>query len=199
MFCVKKIILDGLPLHIVDTAGLRDTDDIVEKEGIRRAKIAIEQADLVLYMMDVSSSKAINTVLADLSRIMSKTTPSILIINKIDLQQPIAMESIDSHRCIHISVKERWGLDALIDNIKETVGYRTSAEGDFIARRRHVDALYQATQHVEKGLQQLAYHHAPELFAEDLRLAQETLNTITGVFTSDDLLGEIFSSFCIGK
>jgi len=196
----EKIILDGLPLHIFDTAGLRDTHDIVEQEGIRRAKIAIERADLVLYMTDVSSNQTINTTLANFFSNISKTIPSIIIINKIDLQHtPSTIELIDSHRCIHISVKERWGLEVLIDKIKELVGYSPSTEGDFIARRRHVDALYQAKKYVDEGLQQLEHHHAPELFAEDLRLAQETLNSITGVFTSDDLLGEIFSHFCIGK
>lgn len=197
----EKIILDGLPLHIFDTAGLRETDDIVEQEGIRRARIAIEEADLILYMTDISSSKSINTVLSDLSTTILNTIPSILIINKIDLEQhpPTTIESIDHRHCIRISVKERWGLEALSDKIKEIAGYTTSAEGYFIARRRHVDALNQAKRYIEEGLKQLEHHHAPELFAEDLRLAQETLNSITGVFTSDDLLGEIFSSFCIGK
>ncbi len=196
----EKIILDGLPLHIIDTAGLRDTHDIVEKEGIRRAKLAIEQADVVLYLLDISQQDNIIHALSLLAEHIPQNIPHLAVINKIDLKKlQECVEQVDQHCCIYISVKERRGLEMLKNKIKEVVGYKISSESNFIARRRHIDALQQAKIYLEKGIEQLDQYRAPELFAEDLRLAQEALNSITGKFTSDDLLGEIFSNFCIGK
>lgn len=196
----EKIIIDGMPLHIIDTAGLRETHDIIEQEGIRRAKEALKEADLVLYLLDVAQEKNLHDELLTLSEEISVNVPSIIILNKIDLAStsPALIEK-NGKTHLYLSVKKQLGIDLLVQTLKEKVGYQTATEGNFIARRRHVDALNRALQHVNSGIMQLEVYRAGELLAEELRLAQETLSSITGIFTSDDLLGEIFSSFCIGK
>lgn len=192
----EKIILDGMPINIIDTAGLRETNDIIEQEGIRRAKAALLEADIVLYLLDLSREKNIENAIEKLSENIPKNIPSIVVLNKIDL---INTAPKIENAFIYVSIKKQLGIDFLISELKTKVGYQTATEGNFIARRRHIDALNQSMQCLDRGISQLEIYRAGELLAEELRLAQDSLSSITGKFTSDDLLGEIFSSFCIGK
>lgn len=196
----EKIILEGMPINIIDTAGLRETNDIVEQEGIRRAKSALLEADLVIYMLDITQEKNIDNALEKLAHNIPNRIPSIIVINKIDLTHVAEkIENNNEKEKIYVSIKKNLGINLLINALKNKVGYHTSTEGDFIARRRHIDALNHALLSIKNGIEQLEIYRAGELLAEELRVAQEFLSSITGTFTSDDLLGEIFSSFCIGK
>jgi len=194
----EHIVIDGMPMHIIDTAGLRESDDVVEQEGIRRAHAEIARADLVLFVVDASSPAVI-----DLSTFIKRVPEHAAIItirNKIDLlQEPAALTQKKGATEIALSAKSGAGIELLKKHIKSCVGLQTTNEGIFSARRRHIDALSRASAFLQSGLQQLQAHRAGELLAEDLRQAQVALNEITGMFTSDDLLGKIFSSFCIGK
>lgn len=193
-----EIHIDGLPLHIIDTAGLRESVDKVEQEGIRRAWLEIDQADRILVMVDDREGIA-----AEDKKILNKLPeqlPITVIHNKIDLtaQAPeIVVEKGQTH--IKLSAKKNYGLDILRSHLQQTMGFEKTNESTFLARRRHLDALDRAYGFVQHSQQQLVEIKAGELVAEDLRLAQQALSEITGQFTSDDLLGEIFSSFCIGK
>lgn len=190
----ERIQLDGMPLHIIDTAGLHDSDNIVEQEGIRRAHQEIAKADKVLLLLD-SQAEPVDDSLANLPPGLNITR----IFNKIDLSGMPAQIKTGEHGVdIYLSVKTGAGLDLLKQHLKHSVGFSDATDGVFIARRRHIQALSQAQQAVENAGLQLQ-NHAPELVAEDLRQAQNSLATITGEFSSDDLLGEIFGSFCIGK
>ena len=190
----ERIQIDGMPLHIIDTAGLHDSDNIVEQEGIRRAQREIEKADKVLLLMD--STDADNDALLDQLPANIDVT---LVFNKIDLSGHPARIIEHSHRDeIYLSAKTGAGLDLLKHYLKSSVGFGETTDNIFIARRRHLQALSLAQQAVENAGNQLK-NQAPELVAEDLRQAQTSLSEITGEFTSDDLLGEIFGSFCIGK
>lgn len=191
----EQIIIDGMPLHIIDTAGLRDSIDIVEQEGIRRAHQEIAQADLVLLVVDAShdSTRQVNIL-----KEVPPTAPIITIRNKIDLTKEAPTTQMDN-MTVSLSAKEGTGIDFLRNQIKLSVGYQVTAEGCFSARRRHLDALSRAKVFLLSGQEQLTNHRAGELLAEDLRQAQLALSEITGEFSSDDLLGRIFSSFCIGK
>jgi len=200
--------LDGLPLNLVDTAGLRATVDVVEVEGVRRARNEMARADRVLYIVDAGSA-------ADTSRVVGDTlsptwstdlehlpagVPVTLIFNKIDLTgSPPRLDEAASPPRVYLSARTGAGLDLLRTHLKAAVGYRETESGALAARRRHLDALNRAGQHVQNAADTLSTTRAFELFAEDLRLAQHALGEITGEFTSDDLLGEIFGSFCIGK
>lgn len=189
----ELIQLDGMPLHIIDTAGLRDSDNIVEQEGIRRAQIEITKADKVLLLQDCCDID--NTLLDNLPANLNITR----IFNKIDLIQEAAKQiETASGTDIYLSVKTGEGLDLLKQHLKAAVGYSENADSVFIARRRHIQALTMAEDAIQNAALQLE-NQAPELVAEDLRLAQNHLAEITGEFSSDDLLGEIFGSFCIGK
>jgi tRNA modification GTPase len=186
----EYIHIDGMPLHVIDTAGLRETDDVIEQEGMRRTREAIAQADVVLWIVDASQESAL---LPDTE--ISEKVPLVLIKNKIDLTQELPNQTTqDSHVVISLSVKYQQGLDLLKDHLKHLMGFTANAEGIFTARRRHLSALDQALLHLKS-----AGNAAAELLAEDLRQAQQSLNEITGEFTADDLLGKIFSNFCIGK
>lgn len=187
----EHINLDGLPIHVIDTAGLRISEDLVEQEGIRRAQEEIKQADLILNVIDASQ---------EYETILHTSAPILVIRNKIDLndERPKIKEQ-NGQISISLSAKKGDGLDLLKQQIKNTVGFRANMEGVFSARRRHVDALERAKKFLTQGLKQLIDYRAGELLAEDLRQAQLALSEITGAFTSDDLLGKIFSSFCIGK
>lgn len=198
----EHIQIDGIPLHIVDTAGLRESNDQVEQEGIRRAMQAIQQADRILLMLDSQAITDINIdqlcheFFQDLS-VKSRLT---IIRNKIDLlaQEP-ALTMNAAVPIISLSAKQQKGLTLLREHLKACMGFNANTEGDFSARRRHLEALQIAEQAILLGQQQLINHRAGELLAEDLRQAQQALSTITGEFTPDDLLGRIFASFCIGK
>ncbi|MFI8482224.1 tRNA uridine-5-carboxymethylaminomethyl(34) synthesis GTPase MnmE [Pseudomonas sp. NPDC078700] len=199
----EHIHIDGMPLHVVDTAGLRDTDDHVEKIGVERALKAISEADRILLVVDATAPEAADPFMLwpeflDLRPDPAKVT---LIRNKADLSdEPVALEvSDDGHVTISLSAKSTEGLDLLRDHLKACMGYQQTSESSFSARRRHLDALHQAQAHLDHGYAQLTLAGAGELLAEDLRHAQQALGEITGAFSSDDLLGRIFSSFCIGK
>jgi len=194
----EEIHIDGLPLHIFDTAGLRESTDKVEQEGIRRAWLEIEQADRILVLVD--DREGITPEDTHILQQLPKELPITVIHNKIDLTAQTAeiiVEKGQTH--IKLSAKKDYGLDILRKHLQQTMGFEKTNESTFLARRRHLDALdraYKFTQHSQK---QLIETKAGELVAEDLRMAQHALAEITGEFTNDDLLGEIFSSFCIGK
>ena len=190
----ERIQLDGMPLHIIDTAGLRDSDNIVEQEGVRRAHCEIEKADKVLLLLD--STEPAQDVFFD---VLPPGQNYTRVFNKIDLlgQEAKIVHSSDGTD-IYVSVKTGAGLDLLKQHLKQSIGFSETTDSVFIARRRHIQALNQAGLALKSAGEQLQ-NHAPELVAEDLRQAQNSLSEITGEFSSDDLLGEIFSSFCIGK
>ena len=198
----EHIHIDGMPLHIIDTAGLRDATDEVERIGISRAWTEIEQADRIILMLDSSDPES-----ADLSKVRSgflaklpTTLPVTIVRNKIDLNDEQASQSEQGgYAIISLSAQTHDGIQLLRDHLKQVMGFQTGMEGGFLARRRHLDALEKAAEHLQIGLIQLTEFHAGELLAEELRLVQTYLSEITGEFTSDDLLGNIFSSFCIGK
>jgi tRNA modification GTPase len=197
----QQVHLDGLPLNLIDTAGLRRTADVVEAEGVRRALAELERADRVLYMLDATQlgeSRA-SDLAVELDE-LPMGVPVTLIFNKIDLSG--AHASVDESRDppqVFLSVKTGAGLDLLRAHLKSRAGYLSGDSGALSARRRHLDALERARAYVVQAAQRLAETRAFELFAEELRLAQLALGEITGEFSSDDLLGEIFGSFCIGK
>jgi len=193
----EHIQIDGLPLHVIDTAGLRESDDLVEQEGIRRAWHEIEQADRILLLVDDTHRESDHLSIEEkLPRHIGVTR----IFNKIDISGRKA-EVIETAKetDIALSAKSGEGMDLLKMHLKKCMGYEQSNEGRFMARRRHIDALENADQHLQNGRYNLIDLKAGELLAEELRMAQQQLNEITGEFTSDDLLGRIFSSFCIGK
>ncbi len=197
----EQINIDGLPLHIVDTAGLRDAKDQVEQIGIERAAKEIENADRILLVVDASDHKKIN-IEKEIKRFIDpniELPPITLIENKVDLiNQPPRIEEKDQPT-IFLSASHGKGIDLLKQHLKSVVGFEASESGTFMARRRHLNALKKAENHIKEGFYQLKNFSAGELLAEELKLAQDCLNEITGEFTSDDLLGKIFTSFCIGK
>ena len=198
----EEINIDGMPLHIIDTAGLRESDCEVEKIGIKRAWDVIENADQILMVVDESSidDSHQQTVNQQLMAQFPESIDITLIHNKIDLADKIPSINHSEHQTeIFLSAKKNAGIELLKDHLKQCMGYQSAGEGTFMARRRHLEAIQKAIQNVENGLQQLQEYSAGELLAEELRLAQNALSEITGEFTSDDLLGRIFTSFCIGK
>ncbi|MCH9643868.1 MAG: tRNA uridine-5-carboxymethylaminomethyl(34) synthesis GTPase MnmE [Gammaproteobacteria bacterium] len=189
----EYIHIDGLPLHIIDTAGLRESGDEIEQEGMRRAHQEIEKADAVLWIKDITDKteqrpEILNTV--------ENGIPIIVVNNKIDLVNQGPREEREE---LYISAKKNQGIDLLKQRLERVMGYTPGQEGLFTARRRHLDVLQRVVGLLQHGDQQLQQHKAGELLAEDLRLAQQVLSEITGEFSSDDLLGEIFGSFCVGK
>ncbi|MHB8474305.1 MAG: tRNA uridine-5-carboxymethylaminomethyl(34) synthesis GTPase MnmE [Gammaproteobacteria bacterium] len=193
----ERIHLDGMPLHIVDTAGLRVSRDAIESEGIRRAREQMERADRILLVLDDTAGVAVPT---DVLALLPPKLPRTVIRNKIDLSGRDASVTVVSGGVeIALSARTGAGLDGLRRHLKQCMGYQPVGEGSFSARRRHLDAIRRAQDHLIRGRAQLKQSRAGELLAEDLRLAQQALSEITGEFTSDDLLGRIFSSFCIGK
>lgn len=199
----EHIHIDGMPVHIIDTAGLRDTDDQVERIGVERAIKAIEDADRILLMVDASTSPtgASESPWPDVLVTRPDPLRTTLIRNKADLTgEPIGLSTgSDGETTLNLSARSGQGLDVLREHLKTCMGYDQTAESGFSARRRHLDALRQAQQHLDHGHAQLTLAGAGELLAEDLRQTQQALGEITGSFSSDDLLGRIFSSFCIGK
>lgn len=188
----EAIQLQGIPIHVVDTAGLRETTDPVELKGIARTWDAVARADVALLLVDASHgvSQREADILAALPDI-----PLITVHNKIDLTGETARLS-DDGRELWLSAKEGTGMDLLERRLLELAGWQAAGEGSFMARSRHLAALRQAATHLFAAREHLG---ELELCAEELRLAQEALSAITGEFTSDDLLGVIFSRFCIGK
>jgi tRNA modification GTPase len=209
----EQISIDGLPLNIIDTAGLRESLDVVEKEGVRRAKVAIKSADqllLVLDTTDISTSIEAATLevlalLTDDSSFSEMLSHSSVILNKIDLARDnwtspnsVNIQNI-SVPVIAISAKNLLGMESLRQHLKECVNYTAAGENSFIARERHLISLRGALKHIEIASERVSDHSHWELLAEELRIAQQELNKITGDFSSDVLLGEIFSNFCVGK
>ncbi|MGY3895068.1 tRNA uridine-5-carboxymethylaminomethyl(34) synthesis GTPase MnmE [Aeromonas enterica] len=198
----EHIHLDGMPLHIIDTAGLRDTQDQVEKIGIERAWAEIAQADRVLFMVDGTTTDAIDPreIWPEFVDRLPKNIGLTVVRNKADLTgEDLAPSQELGHAVYRISAKTELGLPALREHLKACMGFQGNTEGGFMARRRHLDALERAAERLLVAKDQLEIYVAGELVAEELRLAQESLSEITGEFSSDDLLGRIFSSFCIGK
>ncbi|WP_113627145.1 tRNA uridine-5-carboxymethylaminomethyl(34) synthesis GTPase MnmE [Pectobacterium peruviense] len=198
----EHIHIDGMPLHIIDTAGLRDASDEVERIGIERAWQEIEQADRVLFMVDGTTTQATEPeqIWPEFMARLPKTLPITVVRNKADVTgETLGIEDVNTHSLIRLSARTGEGVDTLRDHLKQSMGFTSNTEGGFLARRRHLQALELAAQHLIQGKEQLVSAYAGELLAEELRLAQQSLSEITGEFTSDDLLGRIFSSFCIGK
>ncbi|MGD8176125.1 tRNA uridine-5-carboxymethylaminomethyl(34) synthesis GTPase MnmE [Marinimicrobium sp. ARAG 43.8] len=197
----EHIHIDGMPLHVIDTAGLRETPDEVEKIGVERAWKEIHTADRILLLVDSQSTEATNPaeIWPDFVQQLPDPGKLTLIRNKIDLTGEVAGERQTLPLCLALSATTGDGMDALKTHLKSVMGYTDTGESRFTARRRHLDALERARSALANGSRQLHEHAAGELLAEDLRDAQECLSEITGQFTPDDLLGRIFSSFCIGK
>ncbi len=193
----EHIVLDGLPIHLIDTAGLREASDVVEKIGIERAQHAMSEADVILLVVDATQTHE-----HDIEKLwpIASSAPRekiIVVRNKADLSQEEIGENSQHH--IVLSAQHGQGMANLIDALKTRAGVLHNEEGLFLARRRHIEAIKNAQRYVDDGVTELFASKAGELLAENLRLAQQQLNLITGEFTSDDLLGRIFSSFCIGK
>ena len=191
----QELVIDGVPVHVIDTAGLRESEEPIEKIGIERAWREIGQADVALLVVDVTRGMA-DADRAILAKLPGKVK-NIFIFNKIDLsgESPSARE-LEGRLEIRVSAKSGAGLELLRINILQAVGWRPAEEAQFMARERHLRALLQAEAALARAAGQAK---AIELFAEELRLAQQALGEITGQFSADDLLGEIFSRFCIGK
>ena len=198
----EQIHIDGMPLHIVDTAGLRETPDQVEQIGVERAWNEIKKADRVLLMVDSSETSETDPhqLWPEFVERLPASVPLTVVRNKIDHsgEQP-GIDLNGPVPVLRICAKSGEGVDNLTRHLKETVGYTGSTEGGFSARRRHLDALEQAGEFINNGHYQLLNMGAGELLAEDLRMAQQALGEITGQMSADELLGKIFGSFCIGK
>ena len=192
----QQIRIDGIVVNLVDTAGLRDSEDRVEVEGIRRARQEMSQADQVLYVIDAAAVEPTPQQLAELPQ----GVPATLVFNKIDtVGRPAELNAALTPPRVFVSATGGQGLDLLRAHLKSVAGLNYAEAGVFAARRRHLTALNEARAHVDAAARVLLNERAFELFAEELRLAQYALGEITGTFSSDDLLGAIFSSFCIGK
>lgn len=194
----EHLAIDGLPLHVIDTAGLRDSADPVEAEGIRRARAELQRADHALLLTDDREDD--HSALAALQESLPSGLPVTVIHNKCDLSgnAPGLVDNSEPPR-LRLSAKTGAGLDALREYLKASMGFIDAEAGGFVARRRHLDALRLAATALDTGRDQLVHQRAGELLAEELRAAQQALGEITGEVSSEDLLGEIFSSFCIGK
>ncbi|MGE0031385.1 MAG: tRNA uridine-5-carboxymethylaminomethyl(34) synthesis GTPase MnmE [Steroidobacteraceae bacterium] len=190
----ERIHVDGLPIHVMDTAGLRDSPDAVEIEGVRRARAEIGRADLVLYVVDATLG------LGDDEQAQLPAGTAVLVVwNKTDLPGAFPAPPLANLPVVSVSATAGTGLPALREQLKSAAGYQADAGGVFSARRRHLDALNRAQSLFELAAARLAERAAFELVAEELRQAHEALGEITGAVSSDELLGAIFSGFCIGK
>jgi len=191
----SSIQINGIPLHVVDTAGLRETEDEIERFGIARTWRALENANIALLLVD--STHGITEMEKSIIERLPKDLPKIWVHNKIDLSSKApSAETIDQELHIYLSAKTGLGIDLLREHLLKLIGWQSTSEGVFMARTRHLEAIKQVEQFLLTGLVAIGQS---EIVAENLRMAQEALNSITGEFTPDDLLGEIFSKFCIGK
>lgn len=194
----EHVNLDGLPVTIVDTAGLRESDDPVEREGVRRAKQALQQAELALFLLD--DSDGLNEDHAAALAQLPQGLPVIRLHNKCDLTgQPPARFELAGEIHLRLSAATGAGLELLRAELRRQAGLGESDDSEFSARSRHVEALQRTATHLAAATERLQQRQLPELAAEELRLAQNTLGEITGQVSTEDLLGHIFSSFCIGK
>lgn len=195
-----EINIEGVRFQLVDTAGLRISQDIVEQEGIRRAENEIKQADLLLLVLDHSKPSDFDDQFASTIENFAARRRLIIVRNKIDItQDESTIVDQEGNSAVLISAKKNVGIDLLKKTILKTIGFQTADEGNFSARRRHLLAIELAEKHLEIGESHLSNDRAGELLAEECRLAQNSLSEITGEFRADDLLGKIFSTFCIGK
>lgn len=198
----ENILIDGIPLKVIDTAGLRESNDQIEQEGIKRAWEQIKLADSILLIVDSSETDSLDpeVLWSDFNADFLAEKKLIIVRNKIDKTElEPACLSEGKYPVIQISAKFDKGIDLIREYLKQVAGVCNDQESLFIARRRHLDSLMKAKTVLSTGLSQFYVTNAAELLAEDLRVTQQHLNEITGKFTSDDLLGKIFSSFCIGK
>lgn len=193
----ERILLQGVPVHLVDTAGLRDTTDRVEQEGVRRARDELQRADRVLWVYDAASDP--DHARFDAAQLPAGV-PVTLVRNKVDLigEEPRVGERNGLPE-VSLSAREEKGVELLRRHLLDQMGFQGTENCEFLARRRHLDAIDRALACLQQGRARLLESRAGELLAEELRLAQNALSEITGEFSADDLLGEIFSSFCIGK
>ncbi len=194
----EEIIIDGLVIQLVDTAGIRDTENVIEQEGIKRTTQELALADHVIWVMDLSNESD----QSEWKTIVPSGVKLTILCNKIDTIGSFPTDSIKNNEHeyskLYISAKTGEGIPALLEHLKKILSTESTGEGNFLARKRHIEALNLAKVHLETGIQH--YHVGnPELLAEELRLSQKALDEITGKFTPDDLLGKIFSEFCIGK
>jgi tRNA modification GTPase len=195
----QDILIDDIPVHIIDTAGLRTATNKVEKEGIARAKTAAEKADILIILVEHGSRPG-----AEEQKQMEAAAENkkvIIVYNKIDLtgSGPEIIKKSGEKAEILLSAKTGEGMDLFVQHLKELLGVQDMFEDVFMARKRHLDALKRTKESIEKAIKLHGNHESPELLAEELRLAQQSLGEITGAFVPDDLLGEIFKKFCIGK
>ena len=206
----QQIHIQGVPIHIVDTAGLRETDDTVESIGIARTWAEIEKANVIVHLQDARSPN--DELDIEITRRLPARTPVLKVFNKMDLLDEAALKRMqeqveqtseeNGHEALAIlvSAKQEMGLDTLRRKLLEIAGWNPSAESPWLARERHLHALNNANEHLDIAREHASHNdRVLDLFAEELRLAHDELCKITGQFSSDDLLGEIFSSFCIGK
>lgn len=195
----EHIAIDGMPLHVLDTAGLRAAQDAVEQEGVRRAHVEMAKADRVLFVIDCALDPEGEAFLAERAN-LPPDVPVTLVFNKVDLvgAMPLA-NTVSGPPRVAVSATSGQGIDMLRAHLKQCMNFQTADSGSISARGRHLEALRRAEAHVNEAARQLEERRAGELVAEDLRAAQRALDEITGEFTSDDLLGRIFGSFCIGK
>jgi tRNA modification GTPase len=190
----EQINIDGLAVELVDTAGLRNDPDRIEAEGIRRAREALQSADAVLWIQDATEGDS-----SAIDEDLPEDVPIIVVRNKVDLTEEVAGVDESDEQLVRLSAKSGEGLDELRTQIRRLAGYKDLGEQTVTARRRHVDAMRRARAHFVAGRKALADERAGEVFAEELRLAHRALGEITGMTSSDDLLGMIFTEFCIGK
>src|SRR5947207_3114013 len=195
----ERIHLDGMPLQGLDTAGLRDGGDVVEEEGMRRARAEMQRADRVLFVIDTAEDPDGRAFRDEHAR-LPEDVPVTLVFNKCDLAAGVPLaDTWSGPPRVMLSALTGEGLDTLRAHLKQCMGFQTVEGGAISARRRHLEALARARTHTEEAGRQLSEPRAGELVAEELRAAQLALSEITGEFTSDDLLGRIFAGFCIGK
>ena len=195
----ERIDIDGLPLHVLDTAGLRDSEDAVEREGVRRAAVEMSKADRVLFVIDCANDP-LGQAFAEESARLPPEVAVTLVFNKIDLGVPLPVDdTLSGPPRIHVSALNGTGLAQLRAHLKDCVSFQSAGSGSISARSRHLEALARARECVETAARELKQRRAGELVAEELRRGQQALEEITGIFTADDLLGRIFGSFCIGK
>ncbi len=194
----ERIQIDGMPLHVLDTAGLREAGDLVEAEGIRRAQAEMTRADRVLFVVDTVADPTATAYEEERRRLPE--VPVTLVFNKCDLAAGVPLaDTISGPPRVTLSALTGQGIDTLRSHLKSCMGYHPVDAGTVSARRRHLDALARARAHVETAARVLVERRAGEIVAQELRDAQQSLGEITGDFTSDDLLGRIFASFCVGK
>ena len=194
----ESIVIEGVPIHVIDTAGLRETSDLVEAKGIERSWGAIRLADLVIFLTDAQATSEQDDLKIQILKELPPKCAVLEVINKADLLDGTL--NTPSNHALLISAKTGAGMERLKQKILEVAGWEGRQEGAFLARRRHLDCIERAADHIERSEQFAANgNNSLELFAEELSLAQRYLGEITGKLLPDDLLGKIFSQFCIGK